>query len=137
MDSFHDMEPASTRTLTMSAPSAVSALVHEIPKSVRILNASQECSLTPSASFCSLDAGARNIDIRLKEYGSELIEVADNGCGVAPENHAGLALKYHTSKISTFTDLTSLATFGFRGEALSSLCALADVSITTRQVVLV
>lgn len=81
---------------------------------------------------CSLDAGARNIDIRLKEYGSELIEVADNGCGVAPQNHAAVALKYHTSKISTFTDLTSLATFGFRGEALSSLCALADVTITTR-----
>jgi DNA mismatch repair protein PMS2 len=79
-----------------------------------------------------LDAGARNIDIRLKEYDSELIEVADNGCGVGPPNHEALTLKYHTSKFSTFSDLTSLGTFGFRGEALSSLCALADVTVTTR-----
>lgn len=44
----------------------------------------------------------------------------------------GLTLKYHTSKISEFADLQSLSSFGFRGEALSSLCALADVSIVTR-----
>jgi DNA mismatch repair ATPase MutL len=44
----------------------------------------------------------------------------------------GLTLKYHTSKISDFSDLQTLSSFGFRGEALSSLCALADVSVTTR-----
>lgn len=44
----------------------------------------------------------------------------------------GLTLKYHTSKISEFSDLQTLSSFGFRGEALSSLCALADVSVTTR-----
>ena len=43
-----------------------------------------------------------------------------------------LTLKYHTSKISDFSDLQFLSSFGFRGEALSSLCALADVSVTTR-----
>jgi len=43
-----------------------------------------------------------------------------------------LTLKYHTSKLSAFSDLLSVHTFGFRGEALSSLCALADVSICTR-----
>lgn len=44
----------------------------------------------------------------------------------------GLTLKYYTSKISDFADLQTLSSFGFRGEALSSLCALSDVSVTTR-----
>ncbi|CAI7746171.1 unnamed protein product [Closterium sp. NIES-54] len=80
----------------------------------------------------SLDAGATSVEVRLKDFGAELIEVADNGCGVAPPNWQALTLKYHTSKIAHFADLQSLSSFGFRGEALSSLCALADVTITTR-----
>ncbi|CAI5497776.1 unnamed protein product [Closterium sp. Naga37s-1] len=80
----------------------------------------------------SLDAGATSVEVRLKDLGAELIEVADNGCGVAPPNWQALTLKYHTSKIAHFSDLQSLSSFGFRGEALSSLCALADVTITTR-----
>ncbi|PSC67581.1 DNA mismatch repair PMS1 isoform X3 [Micractinium conductrix] len=80
----------------------------------------------------AVDAGGTSVEIRLKEYGAELIEVADNGHGVAPSNHQALTLKYHTSKISDFTDLQELGTFGFRGEALSSLCAVADVSVVTR-----
>jgi DNA mismatch repair protein PMS2 len=51
---------------------------------------------------CSLDAGAGNIDIRLKEHGSELIEVAENGCVIAPHNHEALTLKYHTSESPLF-----------------------------------
>ncbi|KAL4438704.1 hypothetical protein ABPG77_006308 [Micractinium sp. CCAP 211/92] len=79
----------------------------------------------------ALDAGATSIEIRLKEYGSELLEVADNGCGVDPQNYQALTLKYHTSKIGDFADLQELATFGFRGEALSSLCAVSDLSVVT------
>ena len=60
------------------------------------------------------------------------MEVADNGSGVAPASYEALTLKYHTSKLSAFDDLAGLATFGFRGEALSSLCAVADVSVVTR-----
>ena len=70
--------------------------------------------------------------MKLKEYGSETIEVSDNGPGISPENYEGLALKYHTSKISDFNDLESLSSFGFRGEAISSLCALANLSVVTR-----
>uniref|UniRef100_A0A8C3YHS2 PMS1 homolog 2, mismatch repair system component n=1 Tax=Catagonus wagneri TaxID=51154 RepID=A0A8C3YHS2_9CETA len=80
----------------------------------------------------SVDAGATNIDLRLKDYGADLIELSDNGCGVEEENFEGLTLKHHTSKIQEFADLTQVETFGFRGEALSSLCALSDVSISTR-----
>ena len=53
------------------------------------------------------------------------MEVSDNGSGVGEENFEGLTLKHHTSKITDFSDLeVGVATFGFRGEALSSLCAL-------------
>ncbi|NXS60302.1 PMS2 endonuclease, partial [Brachypteracias leptosomus] len=79
----------------------------------------------------SLDAGATNIDIKLKDYGAELIEVSDNGGGVEEENFEGLTLKHYTSKIQDFSDLIHVETFGFRGEALSSLCALSDVTIFT------
>ncbi|KAK7677860.1 hypothetical protein QCA50_019172 [Cerrena zonata] len=80
----------------------------------------------------SLDAGATNIDIRFKDYGTESIEVSDNGSGIAPEDYDAIALKHHTSKLETFEDLSSVSTFGFRGEALSSLCALCNsVTVTT------
>ncbi|XP_071976594.1 mismatch repair endonuclease PMS2 [Engystomops pustulosus] len=79
----------------------------------------------------SIDAGATSIDIKLKEYGAELIEVSDNGCGVEEHNFEGLTLKHHTSKLQDFSDLVHVETFGFRGEALSSLCALSDLSIFT------
>ncbi|XP_004347900.2 hypothetical protein CAOG_04075 [Capsaspora owczarzaki ATCC 30864] len=79
----------------------------------------------------SIDAGATAIEIRLREHGAELIEVIDNGSGIEPHNFQALTLKYHTSKLADFSDLTRLETFGFRGEALSSLCALAEVSVTT------
>lgn len=80
----------------------------------------------------SIDAGATKVEIKLKEYGSEIIEVNDNGSGVVEENFEGLTLKHHTSKLKDFSDLSVVETFGFRGEALSSLCALSDLTITTR-----
>ncbi|KAJ7127884.1 hypothetical protein C8R44DRAFT_778955 [Mycena epipterygia] len=74
----------------------------------------------------SLDAGATNLEVRFKQYGLATIEVIDNGGGISEENYEGLALKNHTSKLSSFADLTTVTTFGFRGEALSSLCALCE-----------
>eukprot|EP00878_Enallax_costatus_P029399 GHUV01031875.1.p1 GENE.GHUV01031875.1~~GHUV01031875.1.p1 ORF type:complete len:213 (+),score=63.68 GHUV01031875.1:275-913(+) len=80
----------------------------------------------------ALDAGATTVEVRLKEHGLQLIEVADNGRGVQPKDYEALALKYHTSKLSDFSGLESLHTFGFRGEALSSVAALSELSVTTR-----
>nr|GMD66764.1 DNA mismatch repair protein PMS1 isoform X1 [Ipomoea batatas] len=80
----------------------------------------------------SLDAGATSIEVALKDYGGESFQVIDNGCGISPHNFKVLALKHHTSKLSDFPDLQSLTTFGFRGEALSSLCALGDLTVETR-----
>ncbi|KAK4407020.1 DNA mismatch repair protein PMS1 [Sesamum angolense] len=82
----------------------------------------------------SLDAGATSIEIALKEYGLESFQVIDNGSGISPQNFNVLALKHHTSKLLDFPDLQSLTTFGFRGEALSSLCALGDLTVETRTI---
>ncbi|KAJ8522796.1 hypothetical protein ONZ45_g689 [Pleurotus djamor] len=80
----------------------------------------------------SLDAGATNIEIRFKHYGLRSIEVADNGSGIPEGDHANIALKHCTSKLASYEDLAEVTTFGFRGEALSSLCALSEsVTVTT------
>lgn len=79
----------------------------------------------------SLDAGASSIEVRFKNQGLESIQVQDNGKGIAPEDYATVALKHHTSKLSSYEDLTSLVTFGFRGEAISSLCALSRFHLVT------
>ncbi|XP_058456188.1 mismatch repair endonuclease PMS2 [Malaya genurostris] len=80
----------------------------------------------------SIDAGATLVEIKLKEHGADMIEVADNGSGVDEKNFEGMTAKYHTSKLKEFSDLACIETFGFRGEALSSLCALSDMVIVTR-----
>ena len=81
----------------------------------------------------ALDAGGSKIEVRLKECGLDMLEVIDNGSGIKPEDYEALAGKHTTSKLAAFDDLTGLATFGFRGEALSSLCAIsASVVIQTR-----
>ncbi|THH15413.1 hypothetical protein EW146_g5056 [Bondarzewia mesenterica] len=79
----------------------------------------------------SLDARASSIEVRFKDYGLKSIEVIDNGSGIAPEDYGSVALKHHTSKLATFEDLTSVISFGFRGEALSSLCAMSDSVVVT------
>ncbi|KAG8827300.1 hypothetical protein FRC17_007890 [Serendipita sp. 399] len=80
----------------------------------------------------ALDAGATVIEVRIKDYGLKLVEVIDNGTGISKDDYDTVALKHHTSKLSSFEDLTTVETFGFRGEALASLCALCEtVTITT------
>jgi DNA mismatch repair protein PMS2 len=69
--------------------------------------------------------------VRFKNQGLDSIEVQDNGAGIAPHNHESIALKHYTSKLASYDDLSELQTFGFRGEALSSLCALSRFSVVT------
>ncbi|GAB6027269.1 Mismatch repair endonuclease pms2 [Chamberlinius hualienensis] len=80
----------------------------------------------------SLDARSTSIEIRLIEYGIQLIEVVDNGVGIQKIDFPAITLKHYTSKLSNFEDLVLVGTYGFRGEALSSLCALGDVTVTTK-----
>ncbi|KAK9762097.1 ATP-binding mismatch repair protein [Basidiobolus ranarum] len=79
----------------------------------------------------SLDAGSSTIEIKLRDCGLDLIEIVDNGNGIEPEDYDTIALKHYTSKLRDFDELTGVSSFGFRGEALSSLCALGNVCITT------
>lgn len=58
--------------------------------------------------------------------GAEWIEVSDNGSGIEPSNFHSIALKHYTSKLHEFEDLNELKSFGFRGEALNSLCELSE-----------
>ncbi|KAJ2370656.1 ATP-binding mismatch repair protein [Coemansia sp. RSA 2610] len=79
----------------------------------------------------SLDAESTHVEIKLKDSGLSSITVVDNGHGISEDNFATLCRKHWTSKISSFEDLEDVSTFGFRGEALSSLCSVANVSIIT------
>lgn len=79
----------------------------------------------------SIDAGATSITIILKDAGRTLIQVVDNGCGMS-DTDARLAFERHaTSKISQADDLFTLHTMGFRGEALASIAAIAQVDLRT------
>ncbi|KAK6106948.1 DNA mismatch repair protein MutL family protein [Brugia pahangi] len=80
----------------------------------------------------SLDAQAKAIEVRVRKMGFERMEVIDDGIGIHSLNFDALCKPHSTSKLTNFADFNQLTTFGFRGEALSSLCAVSSLSITTR-----
>ncbi|KAF3401137.1 DNA mismatch repair protein pms1 [Talaromyces pinophilus] len=104
--------------------------VHQIQSGQVIVDL---CSVVKELVENSLDAGATSIEVRFKNDGLDSIEVQDNGSGIDPQNYESIALKHYTSKLASYDDLTSLTTFGFRGEALSSLCAVSNFHIITAQ----
>lgn len=80
----------------------------------------------------SIDAGASDIKIFIKDAGRTLIQVVDNGKGMSPTD-ARMAFERHaTSKIQSASDLFSLHTMGFRGEALPSICAISQIEMRTK-----
>ena len=80
----------------------------------------------------SIDSGADRINIRIEEGGKKLIRVSDNGSGMEREDML-LAIERHaTSKISSVSDIFSIKTLGFRGEALPSICSVARIEIISR-----
>ncbi|MCE4563510.1 DNA mismatch repair endonuclease MutL [Maribellus sp. CM-23] len=82
----------------------------------------------------ALDAGATEITINIKDAGKTLIQISDNGCGMSPTD-ARMAFERHaTSKIKNANDLFCIRTMGFRGEALASIAAIADVELRTKKV---
>ena len=81
----------------------------------------------------AIDAGAQTVTVNARDGGKELIQIIDDGCGMSPMD-ARMAFDRHaTSKIATVEDIYALHTFGFRGEALASIAAVAQVELRTRQ----
>lgn len=81
----------------------------------------------------SIDAGATRVQLVVKDAGKTLIQVCDNGCGMNREDAQKCFLPHATSKIRTADDLLQLSTMGFRGEALASIAAIAQVELKTRR----
>lgn len=81
----------------------------------------------------SIDAGAKSIEVELIQGGKVLISVKDDGRGIAPDELSLAVEKHATSKISTESDLESIGTLGYRGEALASICAVSSLEIYSRR----
>ena len=113
-------------------------LIHLLPDSVANQIAAGEVIQRPASCLKelvenSLDAGASRIQVIVRDAGRTLLQVIDDGCGMS-EMDARLAFERHaTSKIREAQDLFSLRTMGFRGEALASICAVAQVEMMTRR----
>ena len=80
----------------------------------------------------SIDAGASAVTVEIKQGGITFMRVTDNGCGIAREDVPKAFLRHATSKVKVQDDLDKIATLGFRGEALASVCAVSHVELITR-----
>lgn len=82
----------------------------------------------------AVDAGASSIEVLLKDAGSTLVQVIDDGCGMSPEDAERCFERHATSKIQSVDDLERIRTLGFRGEALASIAAVSQVELKTKRV---
>ncbi len=80
----------------------------------------------------AVDAGADQVTVVIQDAGRTLIQVIDNGCGMSPDQAVLCFERHATSKLHTADDLQNILTFGFRGEALASIAAVAEVTLKTR-----
>ena len=112
--------------------------IHLLPEIVANQIAAGEVVDNPSSAIKemmenAIDAGATAVTVNFRNAGLELIQIIDNGCGMSPID-ARMAFDRHaTSKIRNFDDVYRLQTFGFRGEALASIAAVAQVELRTRK----
>ena len=111
--------------------------INVLPKEVYSLIAAGEVverpmSIVKEMIENSIDAGAKHITVEIKNGGTTYIRITDDGCGIAGEDVKKVFISHATSKISTGSDLDSIATLGFRGEAMASIAAVAKVELLTK-----
>lgn len=82
----------------------------------------------------SIDAGAKNITVEIKNGGTTFMRVTDDGCGILKDDIKVAFLRHATSKVKTENDLDRISTLGFRGEALASICAVSKLQLITRNI---
>lgn len=80
----------------------------------------------------SIDAGAKNVTVEIKNGGTTFMRVADDGCGIYRDDIKKAFLRHATSKVKTANDLDMISTLGFRGEALASICAVSRLQVITK-----
>lgn len=113
-------------------------IIHLLPDSVANQIAAGEVILRPASAVKELlenaiDSGATEINLIIKDAGKTLIQIVDNGCGMT-ERDARMSFERHaTSKIRQANDLFAIRTLGFRGEALASIAAIAQVEMKSRR----
>ncbi|XP_075036135.1 PMS1 protein homolog 1 isoform X2 [Mixophyes fleayi] len=111
--------------------------MHHLPSTtISLLSSSQVItavvSVVKELVENALDACATSIEIKLDNFGLDKIEVRDNGKGIKAADTPVMGMKHYTSKITSHEDLETIETYGFRGEALGSICAVSEVHITTK-----
>lgn len=111
--------------------------INRLPKQVADLIAAGEVVERPASAVKellenSIDAGAKKVTIEIKSGGIRYIRITDDGCGIAREDVRNAFVSHATSKICDESDLDSILTLGFRGEALASIAAVARVEMLTK-----
>lgn len=111
--------------------------INLLPKEIYQLIAAGEVVERPSSIVKemienSVDAGAKNITVEIKNGGSTYIRITDDGCGIERAEVKKVFVSHATSKISDKDDLNAISTLGFRGEAMASISAVAKVELLTR-----
>lgn len=110
--------------------------INILPKNIADLIAAGEVVERPSSVIKefvenSIDAGAKKITVEIQNGGKTYMRVTDDGCGIDRDDVRKAFISHATSKISSVSDLDSISTLGFRGEALASVCAVSKVDLMT------